>query len=105
MSKKVEVLSWSENWPPKEQDLRKILHEKGLQAYRWSNGPGDIYSAHSHTFDKVIYVVRGEITFGLPDSGESVTLSEGDRLELPAGILHDAIVGPHGVVCLEAHRP
>jgi hypothetical protein len=33
-----------------------------------------------------------------------VTLNAGDRLELPAGTLHDAIVGPRGVVCLEAHR-
>ena len=29
----------------------------------------------------------------------------GDRLELPAGTLHEAVVGPAGVDCLEAHRP
>ena len=28
----------------------------------------------------------------------------GDRLELPAGVAHNASVGPEGVVCLEAHR-
>ena len=32
-------------------------------------------------------------------------LQAGDRLELPAGIVHDAVVGPVGVLCLEAHRP
>ena len=32
-------------------------------------------------------------------------LAAGDRLELPAGTAHDAIVGPNGVVCLEAHLP
>jgi hypothetical protein len=32
-----------------------------------------------------------------------VTLNAGDRLDLPAGIVHDADVGPQGVVCLEAH--
>lgn len=101
----VRVHSWTESRSPTEQDLRRILHEERLQPYRWSNGPGDIYSAHSHTFDKVIYVVQGTITFGLPASGEHVTLNEGDRLELPAGILHDALVGPQGVVCLEARRP
>jgi hypothetical protein len=27
----------------------------------------------------------------------------GDRLDLPAGVRHSAIVGPQGVTCLEAH--
>jgi hypothetical protein len=31
-------------------------------------------------------------------------LNPGDRLDLPAGTVHDAVVGPQGVVCLEAHR-
>jgi hypothetical protein len=29
----------------------------------------------------------------------------GDRLDLPAGTAHDAVVGPDGVTCLEAHVP
>jgi len=28
----------------------------------------------------------------------------GDRLELDRGVIHDAVVGPEGVSCLEAHR-
>ena len=28
----------------------------------------------------------------------------GDRLEIPAGVAHDALVGKQGVACLEAHR-
>ncbi|HYO51054.1 MAG TPA: cupin domain-containing protein [Chloroflexia bacterium] len=63
-----------------------------------------MYGAHHHTYHKVIYVVQGSIIFGLPDMSEEVALSQGDRLELPAGITHDAVVGPQGVVCLEAHR-
>jgi quercetin dioxygenase-like cupin family protein len=61
-----------------------------------------VYGSHAHSYDKVIYVVRGSITFGLPH--KKVTLQGGDRLELPQGTLHDAVVGPEGVVCLEAHR-
>jgi hypothetical protein len=34
-----------------------------------------------------------------------VSLAAGDRLELPAGTIHDAVVGPDGVTCLEAHLP
>jgi hypothetical protein len=30
-------------------------------------------------------------------------LHPGDRLDLPAGVLHNAAVGRSGVVCLEAH--
>jgi len=33
-----------------------------------------------------------------------LALKAGDRLDLPANIVHDAIVGPQGVVCLEAHK-
>jgi hypothetical protein len=30
-------------------------------------------------------------------------MTPGDRLDLPAGVLHAALVGEQGVVCLEAH--
>jgi quercetin dioxygenase-like cupin family protein len=52
----------------------------------------------------VIYALQGSITFGLPQEGRKIHLSAGDRLDLPAGITHDAVVGGEGVVCLEGHR-
>ena len=79
------------------------MAEEGLSPYVWSNGPFDTYSAHSHGYDKVIYVVRGSITFGLPELGQAVTLNAGDRLDLPAGVVHNASVGAEGVACLEGH--
>jgi quercetin dioxygenase-like cupin family protein len=81
------------------------LSDEGLQPGSWSNGPGDIYAAHEHAYDKVIVVARGSITFGLPQRGESFELRAGDRLDLPAGTAHDAQVGSEGVTCLEAHLP
>ena len=98
------VSRWQESDPPSEADLRAKLDQEGLQPYRWSNGPGDVYGAHSHPYHKLIYVLRGSIGFGLPDLEVQVDLSAGDRLALPAGIRHDALVGPQGVACLEAHR-
>ncbi len=86
-------------------DLAGRLRAEGLDPGRWSNGPGDRYAAHDHGYDKVIVVERGSIRFGLGDDAPAVELAEGDRLELPAGTIHDAIVGPSGVACLEAHRP
>jgi quercetin dioxygenase-like cupin family protein len=81
------------------------LRAEGLAASPWSNGPGDRYGAHDHGYDKVIVVERGSIEFGLPAEGRSVALAAGDRLELPAGTRHDAVVGPSGVTCLEGHLP
>lgn len=101
---KLEVIRWPEDKLPDEALLRSILADEDLHPYIWSNGPGDVYGAHSHSYHKVIYVLRGSITFGLPDSGDEITLSRGDRLELPADVTHNAVVGPQGVACLEAHR-
>ena len=97
------VVQWSGEQLPTEEALQHILHSEGLSASRWSNGPGDVYGVHAHAYHKVLYVVSGSITVGLPDQGEHITIYPGDRLELPAGLRHDALVGPEGVVCLEAH--
>ena len=84
--------------------IRRLLAQETLHSYRWSNSAHDVYAAHTHPYDKVIYVVTGSITFGLPQSGDHIVLQAGDRLDLPRGTVHDAVVGPQGVVCLEAHR-
>lgn len=85
--------------------LRARLAAEGLDPGAWSNGPGDRYTAHDHGYDKVIVVAAGSIRFGLPGTGATIDLVEGDRLELPGGVAHDAVVGVDGVTCLEAHRP
>ena len=97
------VTPWSAPISPTESTLIQLCAGEGLKPYPWSNGPFDVYPAHMHSYNKVIYVVRGSITFGLPELGQQLTLNAGDRLDLPAGILHDARVGAQGVVCLEAH--
>lgn len=97
------VTPWESATPPTEELLLAIMSGQGLNPYSWSNGPYDVYSAHKHEYNKVIYVVRGSITFGLPLLQKQVTLYPGDRLDLPAGTVHDAQVGADGVVCLEGH--
>ena len=86
-------------------DLPRRLRDEGLQPGGWANGPGERYGAHDHPYDKVIVVEGGSIQFGLPATSEQIELAAGDRLELPAGLNHDAIVGSQGVACLEAHLP
>ena len=86
-------------------ELARRLREEGLEPGSWGNGPGDAYGAHAHGYDKVLVCAAGSIVFGLPGRGERVALEVGDRLDLPAGTEHDAVVGSGGVTCLEAHRP
>jgi quercetin dioxygenase-like cupin family protein len=86
-------------------ELAERLSAEGLEPGPWSNGPGDRYAPHDHAYDKVLVCASGSIRFGLPARGITIDLVAGDRLELPAGTRHDAIVGPAGVAMLEAHLP
>jgi len=100
----VVVKRWPHDKTPDETEIRKLVADEGLHFYPWSNRPGDVYNVHTHSYHKVIYVLQGSITFGLPDKGDKAVLNAGDRLELPAGTPHDAVVGNQGVVCLEADQ-
>jgi quercetin dioxygenase-like cupin family protein len=75
-----------------------------MAPYAWGNPPGDVYSAHSHGYHKVVICLSGSIAFELPASNETLELKPGDRLDLSAGVEHAATVGADGVVCLEGHR-
>jgi uncharacterized protein YjlB len=99
----VRLTRWTSPEVPTEAALQHLLSLQGLGGWAWSNGPNDIYASHSHDSDKVIYVVRGSITFQLIELGIWHKLNPGDRLDLPAGVIHAAHVGDEGVVCLEAH--
>jgi len=100
----IHIQKWPHSHAPSEEELRQTLLNEGLEPYTWSNGPGDVYSEHTHRYHKVVYVVTGSITFGFPVEGEPSTLTAGDRLDLPAGVAHNAVVGPSGVSCLEARK-
>jgi uncharacterized protein YjlB len=84
-------------------DVEARLMAEGLDPGRWSNGPNDRYAAHEHAYDKVLVVSAGTIAFYLAAQRDAVSLTPGDRLDLPAGTSHAALVGPTGVTCLEAH--
>lgn len=99
----MKIERWAGARIPDERALWEKMISLGLQPYRWANAAGDVYPAHHHPFRKFIYVVRGSIVFRLPETGDEFELEAGDRMDLPQGVLHDAVVGPEGVVCLEAH--
>lgn len=104
MTNPMRVARWNGDMSPVREQLWNAMVAEGLSPHVWSNGPHDVYVAHSHAYAKVIYVVSGSITFGFPETDRNLTLNAGDRLDLPKGIVHDALVGSQGVVCLEGHR-
>ncbi len=86
---------------PSRGSLERLFAEAGLSPSWWSNAPHDRYTPHSHPYHKVLYCAQGDITFIVPDAGD-FRLCPGDRLDIPPGTTHAAVVGPDGVTCVEA---
>ena len=86
------------------EQLMAKLKTEASGCYSWSNGPGDRYAAHSHSYEKVLYCVDGSITFVLESENRRLELKPGDRMVLPAGTVHSAVVGAAGCTCIESHR-
>lgn len=84
-------------------EIRRRLMDEARDVYDWSNGPGAAYGWHSHPYTKILYCLEGSIVFVTAE--RRIPLAAGDRLELPAGTSHSAVVGERGVVCAEGKRP
>jgi quercetin dioxygenase-like cupin family protein len=87
-------------------DVRAAVEDafraEGLSPSSWSNGPGYRYGDHEHGRHKVLFCVEGSITF--TTAAGDIVMGPGDRLDLPAGTRHSAVVGADGVTCMEAFR-
>ena len=88
--------------PPSESEIIARMREEGLTPEGWGNAPGDTYGWHEHSYEKVLYCVRGRIVFHT-DTGDA-DLGPEDRLVLPPHTRHAATVGAEGVRCVEAPR-
>ena len=86
-----------------EAAARAAFAAESLEPQAWANPAGARYDWHKHPYHKVLFCLRGAITFHTP-AGDRL-LAPGDRLDLPPGTRHAATVGPTGVTCLEAARP
>ena len=89
--------------PSTESQLHDQLVSEGLRPTRWINDPQYVYGVHDHPYGKVLVVVSGSITFSIDGGKRVVPMRPGDRLTLDPRAPHSAVVGPDGVVCLEAH--
>ena len=99
----MKLTPWPHEAPPTMEELQTLLAQQDLKVYHWSDGPNEVHDGHTHGYHKVLYVLEGSIKFEFPTRHSSLTLNTGDRLDLPAGIRHSAVVGQEGVTCLEAH--
>ena len=80
------------------------LRGEATGCYSWSNAPHERYAPHSHAYEKVLFCVDGSITFVLESEGRELLLHAGDRMVLPAGTVHSAVVGADGCTCIEGRR-
>jgi quercetin dioxygenase-like cupin family protein len=83
-----------------DNSVEARLRAEADHCYHWSNGPGAHYAVHSHPYRKILYVEQGSITF-TPSGKAPIAMKPGDRLDLPVGTPHGAVVGAEGVVCWE----
>ena len=85
-----------------DEAVDRFIAERTSAPRAWSNGPGDTYDWHRHGYHKVLFCLRGSITFHTHQG--DVSLEAGDRLDLDPTTEHAATVGPEGVECVEASR-
>lgn len=86
-----------------EAALRAAIEARGYAVTRYVYPPGTRFPAHSHGLDKIDAVLSGRFRMGM--KGGSVDLTAGDRLHVPAGLVHTAeVVGDEPVVSLDAVR-
>ena len=98
----VRITRWTGGQNPTLSVITRQMQKEGLRPYQWDNAPNYRYAVRSHGYNKVVYVVEGLLELTLPDANQRVRLRAGDRVEIPAGVRHGAIVGSAGVKCVEA---
>jgi quercetin dioxygenase-like cupin family protein len=87
-------------------DIRKLeeqLRAEGFaRIFVWQDGPHAHYPDHTHAGETAHIILDGEMT--LTQDGETKTYHTGDRVDVPAGAVHSARMGPHGCRYLIGER-
>ena len=90
MAMQIEIVAWNRHYVPEETLLRDQLTREGYTVFLWADSPGTSYPPHRHEVDESIWVLKGEISFGI--GGREYPLTTGDRLLLPTGTEHTATI-------------
>lgn len=98
------VTLWGGRDRPDAATLRCQLTADGYQVVQWSSGPAEGFPPHMHIYPELLWVVEGELTVLLLSEDRMLDLAPGDRVELPAGMVHGTMAGADGATYLLATR-
>jgi len=75
--------------------LEAQLQREGFkETYVWEDAPHASYPDHTHPTETAHVILDGEMT--LTVKGQSVTYKTGERVDVSAGEVHAARMGPQG---------
>ncbi len=82
--------------PPMElsEAIEILKHEGFGNVYVQEDGPHKFYPEHTHETKVAHVILEGQMA--LTSEGETHTLKEGDRFDVPANAVHFAKIGPKG---------
>jgi quercetin dioxygenase-like cupin family protein len=87
-------------------DVKKLEEELRTEGYTrtyvWEDGPNAFYPDHTHPEQTAHIILSGEMT--LTCQGRTETVKTGQRLDVPAGAVHSAKMGPGGCRYLIGER-
>lgn len=92
MNMELKVLRWNKPFIPEEVRLRDELTREGYSIFKWADSAGTTYPSHQHDHHESIWILEGEIEFEIGEV--RYRLGAGDRLFLPRGMVHTAVVPP-----------
>ncbi len=81
-----------------ERYLQKFEAEGFTSVYEWQDPAGTVYEEHAHQGKVSLFVTDGSATFDI--AGEKKELVAGQRLDVPVGVIHSAVVGPEGWIVI-----
>lgn len=83
--------------------VRKVIDGAKMTCTRYRFSPGGRFPLHAHDQEQMAYVLRGQLTFSLPDR-DHVLAADGMILIEP-GVPHSAQAGPDGAEVLSVVTP
>lgn len=74
--------------------LKKVLETEGYPiVYDWYDEPNTKYENHKHQGKVSFFVIEGSVVFS---GGINKTVLKGERIDVPVGVEHSAVVGSKG---------
>lgn len=79
----------------KVPEIERQLHAEGFRhTFVWQDSAGAFYPDHTHEIETAHVILEGEMT--LTQGGATRTYKAGERVDVPAGAVHSAKMGPAG---------